>query len=90
MADREAIGRATNRPIEGIGPHTRDRSRAQCLSHSMDVFEGFPGPIPSYGMMVAGERDQVDRLRSAASVIGLSPVTSSAQDDSISELLRFL
>src|SRR6185312_7670260 len=29
-------------------------------------------------------------LRSAASVIGLSPVTSSAQDDSISELLRFL
>src|SRR5262245_29730198 len=28
--------------------------------------------------------------RSAASVIGLSPVTSSAQDDSISELLRFL
>src|SRR5436305_6231074 len=36
------------------------------------------------------ERDRVDRLRSAASVIGLSPVTSSAQDDSISELLRFL
>jgi hypothetical protein len=32
----------------------------------------------------------VDCLRSAASVIGLSPVTSSAQDDSISELLRFL
>ena len=29
-------------------------------------------------------------LKSAASVIGLSPVTSSAQDDSISELLRFL
>jgi hypothetical protein len=29
-------------------------------------------------------------LRSAASVLGLSPVTSSAQDDSISELLRFL
>ena len=29
-------------------------------------------------------------LRSAASVTGLSPVTSSAQDDSISELLRFL
>ena len=27
---------------------------------------------------------------SAASVTGLSPVTSSAQDDSISELLRFL
>src|SRR5690606_6037400 len=37
-----------------------------------------------------GERNQVDCLRSAASVIGLSPVTSSAQDDSISELLRFL
>ena len=31
-----------------------------------------------------------DLERSAASVIGLSPVTSSAQDDSISELLRFL
>ena len=29
-------------------------------------------------------------LKSAASVHGLSPVTSSAQDDSISELLRFL
>ena len=29
-------------------------------------------------------------LGSAASVYGLSPVTSSAQDDSISELLRFL
>src|SRR4029079_9593927 len=36
------------------------------------------------------ERNRVDCLRSAASVIGLSPVTSSAQDDSISELLRFL
>src|SRR5512145_992670 len=36
------------------------------------------------------ERNQVDCLRSAASVLGLSPVTSSAQDDSISELLRFL
>src|SRR6266849_4707807 len=31
-----------------------------------------------------------DLQRPAASVIGLSPVTSSAQDDSISELLRFL
>ena len=30
------------------------------------------------------------KLASAASVIDLSPVTSSAQDDSISELLRFL
>jgi hypothetical protein len=28
--------------------------------------------------------------KSAASADGLSPVTSSAQDDSISELLRFL
>src|SRR5690348_8772106 len=36
------------------------------------------------------ERNRVDCSRSAASVIGLSPVTSSAQDDSISELLRFL
>jgi hypothetical protein len=44
----------------------------------------------------ASLQNEVDRtflkdcLRSAASVIGLSPVTSSAQDDSISELLRFL
>ena len=30
------------------------------------------------------------KLASAASVIDLSPVTSSAQDDSTSELLRFL
>ena len=33
---------------------------------------------------------EVKRVQSAASVHGLSPVTSSAQDDSISELLRFL
>ena len=60
-------------------------------------FEGFVCPASTLAPYLGAERNafgnernQVDCLRSAASVIGLSPVTSSAQDDSISELLRFL
>src|SRR5260363_8688 len=43
-------------------------------------------PSPAYGTLSY----HASTLASAASVTGLSPVTSFAQDDSISELLRFL
>ena len=49
---------------------------------------GYPAPSQAYGTLSYRVHDC--SCTPAASVIGLSPVTSSAQDDSISELLRFL
>lgn len=48
----------------------------------------FDTPSQAYGTLSYHTR--IFQRASAASVTGLSPVTSSAQDDSISELLRFL
>ena len=76
-------------PIEVTGP-SPNSSRDERSSHQRNTSKDLNGPVTSNAMTVGTERNQVDCLRSAASVIGLSPVTSSAQDDSISELLRFL
>jgi hypothetical protein len=61
--------------------------------------KGSPSPSQAYGTLSYHARNPLSTLiqtysgglrASLASVIGLSPVTSSAQDDSTSELLRFL
>ena len=50
----------------------------------------YESPSPAYGTLSYHSRSSEEPLKSTASVHGLSPVTSSAQDDSTSELLRFL
>ena len=47
-------------------------------------------PSPAYGTLSYHSHIPEGTRKSTASVHGLSPVTSSAQDDSTSELLRFL
>ena len=50
----------------------------------------YESPSTAYGTLSYHSRSSEEPLKSTASVHGLSPVTSSAQDDSTSELLRFL
>ena len=50
----------------------------------------YESPSPAYGTLSYHSRIPEGTQESTASVHGLSPVTSSAQDDSTSELLRFL
>ena len=86
MSQRDS--KASNRPLRRAGPsHTQLSLRSARLSHINEWLRRGARSSFDGGSI---ERNQVDCLRSAASVIGLSPVTSSAQDDSISELLRFL
>ena len=50
----------------------------------------YESPSTAYGTLSYHSRIPEGTQKSTASVHGLSPVTSSAQDDSTSELLRFL
>ena len=50
----------------------------------------YESPSPAYGTLSYHSHVPEGTQKSTASVHGLSPVTSSAQDDSTSELLRFL
>ena len=52
--------------------------------------KGYPSPSQAYGTLSYHSHLPEGTWKSLASVFSLSPVTSSAQDDSTSELLRFL
>ena len=52
--------------------------------------KGHPSPSQAYGTLSYHSHIPEGTQKSTASVHSLSPVTSSAQDDSTSELLRFL
>ena len=82
-ADERCAG---NLGLSASGPFTRFIATHVSIRTSDTSSKGSPSPSQAYGTLSY----HAHCCASAASVIGLSPVTSSAQDDSISELLRFL
>ena len=78
--------RAGNLGLTASGPFTRFNATHVSIRTSDTSSMPHSTPSQAYGTLSY----HAHCCASAASVIGLSPVTSSAQDDSISELLRFL
>ena len=82
-ADERCVG---NLGLTARGPFTPFIATHVSIRTSDTSSALFNAPSQAYGTLSY----HAYKYASAASVTGLSPVTSSAQDDSISELLRFL
>ena len=86
-ADERCAG---NLGLSASGPFTRFIATHVSIRTSDISSSPLEPPSQTYGTLLYHAKKSEDFFASAASVLGLSPVTSSAQDDSISELLRFL
>src|SRR6201990_2446110 len=84
-ADERCVG---NLGLTARGPFTPFIATHVSIRTSDTSSALFNAPSQAYGTL--SYQTRVFQRVSAASVTGLSPVISSAQDDSISELLRFL
>ena len=84
-ADERCAG---NLGLSASGPFTRFIATHVSIRTSDVSREPYDSPSQTYGTLPYHSR--AFARESAASADGLSPVTSSAQDDSTSELLRFL
>jgi len=86
-ADERGAG---NLGLSASGPFTRFIATHVSIRTSDTSSNPLESPSPAYGTLSYHQHTPEGACRSTASVHSLSPVTSSAQDDSTSELLRFL
>ena len=86
-ADERCAG---NLGLSASGPFTRFIATHVSIRTSDTSSRLLNPPSQAYGTLLYHLSAPKGTPKSLASVTGLSPVTSSAQDDSISELLRFL
>src|SRR6186997_1923631 len=76
--------------VRRLHPSSKDDSTFAVALVSAALFERLTSPAKLSLPQAGDEWTEVECIRPAASVYSLSPVTSSAQDDSTTELLRFL